>query len=389
MGKLILYGNLVKKLKMFNKIKIYCVLFDTLPFIEEIVLFAKKNNLKILRQVGGAFTVSSCIQMLTGKMLSDLSYHGIGYYLNRKYKDVSTGSIEWPWKQDILFDILLKNDWNINTHNSRDVKKNIYDNPLVNKTVIFKKKYEKLMLEKNKIARILEKEEKKYINKIQIKKNNTNNFYFIEYQFYHQALFLRNKDKNKFKKIQKREIERSLRIMSEWNFDEPNSLFWFFSDHGFWELQKDNRHPHPQMYLSWVLFKDNTENPIKVNSKVISIRDFFITIMNKMKYNHKLIKDICPINFFQNQNRIYYVEDGRLSINKDISTTAIACKFKNWKKGIPKELLQVSYHEPDDEWDCVLTCFDKNLFEKKSIQKKEIDKKMQQKVIERFNWIKK
>ena len=374
---------------MSDKIKIYCVLFDAFPFIKEINSFAKKKNMEILRQVGGAFTVSSCIQMLTGKLLSDLSYHGIGYSLNKKYKNIDTKIIDWPWKKNILFDILFKHDWNINTHNSRDIKKNIYDSSLINKTIVFEKKYEKLMLVKDKIARELEKKEKKNIHLIQNQKINVDTFYFIEYQFYHQALFLHNKNLKKFKKIQKREIERSLRIIFEWDFNEPNSIFWFFSDHGSWTLQKDDRHPYPQMYLSWVLFKDNTINPIKVNSKLISIRDFFATIMGKIEYKYDQIEDIYSIDSIQDKDRIYYVEDGRIAINDNISTTAMACRFNNWNNNKPTELLQVSYHKPDNEWNSVLTYFDENLFEVGSVQKKEINKNLKQKVIGRFNWVKK
>ena len=61
--------------------KIYCVLFDTLPLFGKLVSVAKSNGMELLRQVGGCFTTTTCVQMFTGKLPSDLEENGIGYEL--------------------------------------------------------------------------------------------------------------------------------------------------------------------------------------------------------------------------------------------------------------------------------------------------------------------
>jgi len=136
------------------------------------------------------------------------------------------------------------------------------------------------------------------------------------------------------------------------------------------------------MYYSWALVKDNTKNPIKINSNFISIRDFFPTIMNKFNYNYKPflntnkeeIIDVLSIEEKQNEERVYYIEDSRRRINKYGVTTKGVSKFINWENNKPTGIVQVSYHSADSTWDSKYTILKDDTLVDKTIDIKNIDK---------------
>ena len=383
-----------------KKIKVYCVLFDTLPLIDKIVSLSNENNLQILRQIGSCWTVASCIQLLTGKMPSDLHNHGIGYMLEKKFKHLRhpvTKKIDWPWKKQILLYQLLKHNWKVRYHSDSLFPKYIFQDISIKISSGCNKHKKEYLVDIGSNGRKVMEKENKFICQSQIEKNIKNVFYLIRYEHYHQALYYYGKNKKKFTKYLKIGMKKSLELMNRFDFDEPNSIFWFFSDHGDWNLQQDIRYPDLDMYYSWALVKDNTKNPIKINSKFISIGDFFPTIMDKFNYNYKPflniddkeITDTYSIEKEQDQNRIYYVEDARIKINKYISTTAMACKFVDWQNDKPRGILQVSYHSPDKKWKCFLTSLSEDgLFAIKPTKKNKMNDDLRQKVIKRFKWAK-
>ena len=61
--------------------KIYCIKVDALPFCQEVLQIQNQVNGTLLRQVSGAYTLSSLIQMFTGKLSSDYEPQGVGYVL--------------------------------------------------------------------------------------------------------------------------------------------------------------------------------------------------------------------------------------------------------------------------------------------------------------------
>ena len=369
-------------------IKIYCILFDTLILNKSIISLAKHNKMAVLRQIGSCFTNNSCIEMLTGKMPSDLRYHGMGHLCHNKYRDRKTNKIQWPWEDNLLLPILLKEKWNIKYHNGEHFSNVIYDKSNIKKTSSIRDDTVLLSMSSSGIK--LMKEEQKRTKEFQKEKISKHTFYFVRHEHYHKAVDLhRKKDDKKVAQKIKIAVKKSIDIMNYWNMEEPDSIFWFFSDHGNWNFPFDLRHPNPQNYLSFVLFKDNTKNPIKVGSKFMCIRDFFPTIMDKFGYKYDTNEEICSISSSQNKNRIYYVEDGRKKINDDISTTGMACKFVNWEENFPKGILQVSYHICNNKWMCKFISLDKYGITKEIINKKDVDNELKEAVIRKFDWIRK
>ena len=379
---------------MIDNVKIYCVLFDSLPLTKNIITLAGKNEANIVRQIGACFTGASLIEMFTGKMLSDLHRHGIGYRLKEKFCYPDTKLTNWPWKKQILLYQLLEHNWKVKYHNGRHFCKYLLSEPAIEHHRLKIKEKDCLATSCAEGEEQMDKE-LKFIYEIQKNSISDNTFNLIYYEHYHQALYyydhsyrdkkFREQEK-KYKKRKKIAERRSLKLMNQWDFNEPNSIFWFFSDHGDWNLQPTMRHPLPQMYYSWVMVKDNTKNPIKVKSNFVSIRDFFPTIMNKFGYDYKGINDICSIDSDVDMDRIYFIEDGRATINRKKSTTAMACKLVDWRGNVPGAILQTSYHEPNRKWKSFLTPLKKGLFVGDSVSVK-VEEGFKTIIKKRFDWV--
>ena len=202
-------------------------------------------------------------------------------------------------------------------------------------------------------------------------------FYFVKYDQFHVATL-----QGSGKQVA---ANRLVELMEQWDFNEPNTMFWFFSDHGDWHTMTE--HPEPDHYLSWVMFRDNTENAIKPRSKFISATDFFAAVMNKCGLNYEPIQDLCPIQENQDPDRIYYTEDSRQRFDKNNSTTAIACRFTDWDRGRPGALEQVSYFKPRNEFVCLLAHLNTDGFVTNTIRIDKIDECLKQALIDRFEWV--
>ena len=366
-------------------VKIYNILFDALPLTNKIVSMGEQNKLVLLRQIGSCFTNNSIIQMLTGVLPSDLRDHGMGHLCHNQYRD-KNGNIKWPWESKFLFNIFNKNGWRIRFHNSCHYSNVLSNNVSFERTTASPD--DTTILNTGKIGDITTKKEKEAIRKMQSEKIKKNKLYLVRYTHYHISIDKRIIKKGKKKKNQKKKvaIKKSIELMKSWNFEEPNAIFWIWSDHGDWNSPYDFVHPIPQNYLSWSLVRDNTKNPIKVKSQFISLQDFFVTMMKK--FDHPLdLSEARSIADPQQENRIFYVEDGRKKINEDISTLAMACKFVDWKENKPRGLSQVSYFKPDKKWVCKYTSLDKNGFDGKTIKHKEINTELKEHIKKRFNWV--
>ncbi len=326
-----------KKRVNIDKMKIYCVLFDTAPLCREIAVFAKKYGFSLLHQIGGCFTTTSLVSMFTGQLCSDLESGGMGYDRHNRYREKHTNTIKWPWENQLITSILEDNNWQIKIYHKEYFTQVISNKP----SFITTAKYP-------------------IIPEIQKEKNDKNTFYFVHYELFHFGKL--DKKRRKFS------LKETMKVMKQWDYNEPESLFWFFSDHGRWGDLVD--HPIPKHFLSWALVKDNiTKNQLKINSTFISIEDFFPTMIYKFINNNFVPIDNVILQQKQDQNRLYFNEDGRMIININDSTSAYACKFISWQKDAPTKLIQVSYFKPKDEYRSYITNFDKNYLKGKNIRK--------------------
>ncbi len=352
---------------MNNKIKIYCIFFDTMPLVKEIIQFAKLNKMQLLLQVGNCFTTSSLISMFTAKMPSDLLDKGIGSRTLRRYRKKEDRRIYVPWHEEYVTSKLSKHGWHIHIHNfpplschiCGDTYTDSFKGGYEQRYSLFKRNYEekkkincmdsfmgKMLFGDNEKSHGWYNREYDFIRSIQDSNSDFNNFYFIEYEHWHNfRSYMYNASIEKtpieITKIKPKAIKRTINLMNQWNFNEPNSFFWFFSDHG--DPADIGKKPNVKGYMSWVLLKDNTENPIKVKTKIISIKDFFPTILKKNNFEYKSIKESMPIDEINDKNRIFFVEDGRSRINNKESTSFVACIVVEWKEKDPIKILQVAY----------------------------------------------
>ncbi len=174
------------------------------------------------------------------------------------------------------------------------------------------------------------KSEKEYIKDIQSVKGHF--FFMTDLCHWHESCYYENIDKITA-------IKRSEEWLSWWDFDEPDSIFMVFADHGYM-VQKSCP---PKDYLTWLFFKDNTSDKT-IPRALSSSGDLYYYILKRFG-----ISDVPRVEGFSsideplNKNRIYLVEDARCSTGTNNLDTAVAAKIIEWNEdNTPKSLLQVT-----------------------------------------------
>jgi len=312
--------------------KIYCLLIDSLPENSQLTNFLQQKGLKVIPQITNCYTTTSVISLLTGKLPSDLEQGGIGYETH--YQNKKRGSVNYPWKHQMLTHKLHKKKWKIHLHNCEWFYETICNDKFlikstscpvpISKAHDFRQTYEykKLFLLDDIKNNPFYDNHKQHIRTIQSKKGNS--FHLIKYNQYHDSII--------FKTDKQQAIDRILNLLNCWDFDEPNSFFYVFSDHhDFTKIDKLCQCPS---FLTWAGIKDNTTNPVRIDSN-LWIGDFYTMIMSKFN-NEIYCKVINP--------PVYFSEDARASVDLLNSTTAIACCF------IDDKLIQTSYYKPENKY---------------------------------------
>jgi hypothetical protein len=403
---------------MDEKFKIYCILFDTMPLHDKIIRVADVNNMRKFLHVSGCFTLTALIEMFTGKMPSDYVKKGIGHSYVNRYRDSKSKKIYLPWYEDFIMSKLKKRDWEIRVHNffpdsiihgdiHTDSYNGGYDNRLKDiqyiqnnkKKISASKIMDSILLVDDKKYKEWYSRESDFIRHIQKEKIKYNTFYFIYYEHFHSLASLKKQiKKNKINEdediLTNKAIKRAVDLMRTWDTDEANSIFWIFGDHG--SPYKNIIIPTCESYLSWLFLKDNiVNNNIISKLDIISIRDFVPTIMKKFKYDYKNKEESCSLFDIFDKHRVYYVEDGRKSVDSIKSTTALACKVVEWDGVKPLKILQVCYFLPKNKFYYDLNILSKDGFFKKGISLKRGKNKyndilysLKKSLVNRFKWIK-
>ena len=175
-----------------------------------------------------------------------------------------------------------------------------------------------------------------------------------------------------------------LDLIRAWDFNEPDSVFIFFADHGNFRLVDPWMSP-PHAWLTWALIKDNTQDK-QITRKLITIRDIYALLSDKIGLEYDKITRPELENIFdpQNKQRIYFGEDGRSVVNPDHSTTATAIKVLEWRDdGYPKKFLQLSYHKPANRF----MTFTFDTTDEKVEILKEFDSSLVRALVNRFDWV--
>ncbi len=140
-----------------------------------------------------------------------------------------------------------------------------------------------------------------------------------------------------------------LQRLRAWNFDEPDSLFWVWSDHGdYGELHIDGR-LRPPNWLTWAMMKDNTCEPSLARRRVMSITDVRPTLLSRCAPDTLPTPSTTgggrPLDEPIDEDRIYLVEDSRLACDSERCDACAAVMFVDWHDGLPRLILQYTYNE--------------------------------------------
>ena len=337
--------------------KIYCIKFDGLPFRSEVFRMRDLVNGKLVRQIGGCFTIETMAQMLVGKNSSQLKPHGIGYtsWMD-ECKDITKavgpiqnrdidGIPDWSWLKDTV-PFVLK------------LKLEAVNPPTLCGCfgyIRHKEMYSRVILPNNIGAH------HEYIKKIQA--SSDDKMYVINYGQAHDACEL-SVDKNDLERRQHVATDYLLSVLKLWNFNEPDALFWIFSDHGHWRLPELGGYPYDHNFITWAIVKDNRVENVPLMQNFISAKDFYSYTVDGQ----------WPVRDF------YFTEDGRMNINSKRSTTAIVCKVSG-------DSVKVAiYHEPDNKFiQRNYRCFD---YELSFVSETEVEEDLVEKLKSNFEWVK-
>tara|TARA_R110000822_G_scaffold302673_1_gene427071 strand:+ start:5894 stop:7021 length:1128 start_codon:yes stop_codon:yes gene_type:complete len=300
--------------------KIYCILFDTFPRHPQMENLFKSKNLHYSDYLTNSCTGLTLTSMFSGVTPSEMRTSGIGH--SHTYARLSNEDKE-IWDKKIVFKD-LPDDWKIHIHSMPNTRGD--DNSIPNSWPMYTDSNTVPGLNDCKLlpddicGRFREfkfynynegADEEGFISKMQSLPNDENHFICLKYNHYHDTE--RGKHNDIFSLFKD--------IIKKIDFEEENSLFWLFADHGEPEGIDILQSP-PDSWLAWVSITDNITNK-KVEKDLISCLDFKNTVLNRI-YNRELPNDVLSK---LDKNRIYVAEDGRGLVDEDNCTTVSAIKY--------------------------------------------------------------
>ncbi|EKX41508.1 hypothetical protein GUITHDRAFT_112481 [Guillardia theta CCMP2712] len=338
--------------------KIYCILLDALPWSsggegarhardntagESLAEIARARSLRHVHQVStGMFTTTTLLSMLTGTLPSDVVPGGVGYLAHHEDR-----YYEWMKDRKIhLFQHLMAAGFKIKLHNHLDFILRMLlgyrsDDPLtefrtdssgewwnieLSSTNVREGSFDASMQtfeefdDEELCGRYYELEEA-YIRQLQSKSSETNTFFFTQQQDWHDSWYTKRLS------AMRRSRRRTLEWLKLWNFDEPDAVFWIFSDHGY----QVETVISPKDTLTWMLFRDNRPQPMHPMRSVISSVDFYSTIMCLLgKTDHQDTEALVPINKAASLERVFLGEDSRVKDNEKFCEAAVVSTIVEW-----------------------------------------------------------
>lgn len=326
------------------------ILADTAQLIPAIRSLGVAKGAQLLHQVGQCYTNASVYSLLSGRQLSDLEPHGTGYYGGRKYHrtfedeaGVSRTGVCWPWRALSFLRVLRSAGFDVHVHNgSRETWWNLfvdYDPLVTHSSTMDEGGFDT----PHALDAVLQPDaawlaaEQQAIVTMQAARPERPTFYFIVYHDIHSAALRETRREVAYHSLVHR--------LEAWNWDEPESLFWLWADHGdYGEVRIDGR-LRPPNWLSWVMVKDNTAQPIRAGRRVMSIRDARSTLLARFAPAALGSDDEPPITEAVDPERIYIVEDSRFGSDSEHCDAAAAVMFVDWKEGLPRFILQCTYDD--------------------------------------------
>lgn len=335
--------------------KLYCLCLDAFPEIDTLKdFFSNKHLTRSDLICAGACTCCTMTSMISGTLSSEIMKHGMGpstQYHPRFH--------EWRKKGKCIVDLIKQNHiFHIHNHipwmeniilgnrlNDEQKKKHYRDRIIDNDDItsysfgVIQKK-DNIYLSSSHPDKTLntflewnfdKKREEFYSNeKMMIQSfqnNNWSGIFWNDLCHWHEAVYYPNGQINNDQKVLKdNALSDSIEWLKNWDFDEPDSVFFVYADHS----HRVNSILDPESYVTWVYFKDNTNHNRKL-APIIASTDFYDLAKHVFDLETEDHKKNIWLNDDFKCNRIYGCEDARnQEENKDIAITCLrAQSFDN------------------------------------------------------------
>lgn len=345
-------------------VRVYSICLDAFPLSDRLVeMMLSKGFQRIEHVCGGAFTTPTLNSMFMGTTPWDLVPGGITYHtlkLNKFY----------TWREEkpgiSLFDVCEENGVQVHFHNNLPW--------MVRNVMHVKFDHKSHYREETSSDALHALSSSKYSSKVRVTANNPdgslnvfreyknkakcNEFYTMEQKFiqekqaenpgnneifftdwcdWHDSLYYTDL---KFKEAV---VERAYQWLNFWDFDEPDSFFWIFADHG--DAVTENI--PPKDFVTWLFVKDNRAKKIPIQRPIVASYDFYATCLELFgipfdcRKTFQLSESIfSPVS----KDRIYYIQDSRAREKGPECIVLSACKVTFHEEAdIPKYLTQVTY----------------------------------------------
>ena len=339
--------------------KIYCILFDTVPQSKRIEKLFERKNLHYSDYITNSSTVPTVVSMFSG--LTPTGIAGPGGIGHSHTFNQLTSSQKLAWDKEQVF-YGLPDDWNIHIHAMpltrgdlglhECIEERHYHPPglggqylpdgffLVPDDICGRKK-------QMKFHKYSPNDEETFLKVMQNLPADENNFIFLKYNHYHDAEKGKsiNYKGNRINLNHNEVVDLFVDIIDDINFEEENSLFWLFADHGHADGVDTLMSP-PNSWLAWVSVTDNITNK-KVTKNKIAAVDFKNTVLNRI-HNRGILGQL-KANRLSNdvldevdKNRIYVAEDGRGDVDPNHGTTVSAIRCLD-----DHRFVQFVHHSPN------------------------------------------
>jgi hypothetical protein len=337
-------------------VKIYAICLDAYPETNQLIQLMNVRQLQRSEYVcAGAFTCATLTTMISGCIGTEIFDGGIGY--NTMYQPYFC-----TWRKNhCIIERLIDNNLDVYIHNhipwfskvlggkqltSHEQQQHYRDHTVCNDDVcvlpfgVIKKDpmtnityssaNPELTLntflkwnfvdDKNKFY----ENEKQFIKYIQ--QQSFDGLFITDLCHWHEYVYYRTGQiKNGIEIGRDDALNDTISWLSNWDFNEPNSLFFIFADHS----HRVCAYLDPPSHMTWVYYKDNFANT-KLNPLIASTdfynlveQQFGLSSLNKSKWAQ------YPINTYD-PSRIYAMEDGRGNSNvKTIANAFGRCCLHN------------------------------------------------------------
>ena len=320
--------------------KIYCILLDTVPRHGKIRDAFNSKGVQFSDHITCSSTVPTLITMFGGKTPTEMfGIGGVGH--SHSYGRLVADKKKWD--EGMLFH-MIPNDWTIHIHSMPltrgdggrgdfgDTSFKLLPDDICGRTNNMKF-YDYSGSER------IDNDETTFIKKMQDLPTDgvardipstPNHFIVLKFNHYHDSARGHhiNYCGERIEATSENIIDMYADMIKKMDFEQPDSLFWVFADHG--EPHNINiMMPPPDSWLAWCGVKDNISDRKDVK-KIIGCDDFKNTVLNRVYNTSKGDEEYIPLPNDAlgelDMDRIYVREDGRSAVNPNYASTVSAVK---------------------------------------------------------------